>query len=205
MSSVQTLDHARAMGLKTYFTGKPCRRGHVAPRQTTNMTCTLCVLEMKKVAYALDPSKVKARAKKCRERDNEAYKARARKRWAARSLAERQEIRRSFNERLVTNPKRVAAAKAAVKASKAARRARKSAAEGSFTAQDVLSILAAQRGKCADCKVNVGQKYHADHIIPLALGGTNWPRNIQVLCASCNIRKGAKHPVSWAAELGRLL
>jgi hypothetical protein len=33
---------AKARGLKTYFTGKPCKRGHVAPRQTTNGSCREC-------------------------------------------------------------------------------------------------------------------------------------------------------------------
>jgi hypothetical protein len=33
---------AKAKGLKRYFTGKPCKHGHVAERQVSNATCVEC-------------------------------------------------------------------------------------------------------------------------------------------------------------------
>ena len=33
---------AKAKGLKRYFTGKPCKHGHVAERQVFNATCVKC-------------------------------------------------------------------------------------------------------------------------------------------------------------------
>ena len=33
---------AKAKGLKRYFTGKPCKHGHVAERQLFNATCVKC-------------------------------------------------------------------------------------------------------------------------------------------------------------------
>lgn len=30
------------LGLKTYFTGKPCAHGHVAPRSVSNKNCSEC-------------------------------------------------------------------------------------------------------------------------------------------------------------------
>jgi hypothetical protein len=33
---------AKAKGLHFYFTGKPCKHGHVAKRQVLNATCVEC-------------------------------------------------------------------------------------------------------------------------------------------------------------------
>lgn len=44
-----------------------------------------------------------------------------------------------------------------------------------------------------------------DHIMPLALGGTNTDDNIQLLCPTCNRSKHAKHPVDFMQQRGFLL
>lgn len=87
---------------------------------------------------------------------------------------------------------------------RARRRAREAGAEGSFTKENVLEIFNRQKGKCAECKINL-EKYHIDHVMPLSLGGSNWPTNLQILCKTCNQKKHAKHPIDWAQENGRLL
>lgn len=45
-------------------------------------------------------------------------------------------------------------------------------------------------GKCVRCGNT--EKLEFDHIIPVAKGGSNTERNIQLLCEACNRSKGAK-------------
>jgi hypothetical protein len=44
-------------------------------------------------------------------------------------------------------------------------------------------------GKCVKCGSR--EKLEFDHIIPRARGGSNTPRNIELLCESCNRAKSA--------------
>jgi hypothetical protein len=44
-------------------------------------------------------------------------------------------------------------------------------------------------GRCVRCGSK--QRLEFDHVIPVALGGANTARNLQLLCVSCNRSKGA--------------
>jgi len=56
---------------------------------------------------------------------------------------------------------------------------------------DDVKLLVWQRdgGKCVQCGSQSNLEY--DHVIPVAKGGSNTARNIQLLCESCNRAKGA--------------
>jgi hypothetical protein len=43
-------------------------------------------------------------------------------------------------------------------------------------------------GKCREC--GSSERLEFDHVIPLAMGGANTERNLQLLCEACNRRKG---------------
>jgi 5-methylcytosine-specific restriction endonuclease McrA len=101
------------------------------------------------------------------------------------------------------NPERV---RANMVVRKHRRRALERAVEGTHTAADIKALLVAQNHACTYCHIDLRKvKKHLDHILPLALGGTNDKTNLQWLCEPCNLSKGAKHPISYAQELGRLL
>jgi 5-methylcytosine-specific restriction endonuclease McrA len=56
--------------------------------------------------------------------------------------------------------------------------------------QDVMiAVSVRDHGKCVSCGTTTD--LHFDHKIPWSRGGTNSENNIQLMCGSCNRRKGA--------------
>jgi len=67
-------------------------------------------------------------------------------------------------------------------------------------------LLKSQKNKCINCLCELSKgNFHADHIMPLSLGGENTYKNLQILCITCNLKKNKKDPIIWAQQNGRLL
>ena len=80
------------------------------------------------------------------------------------------------------------------------RRRRLQGAAGTHDAKDVEVLYKKQSGRCAGCQCTLAAGYHVDHKNPVARGGSNWPRNLQLLCARCNHRKGAMNMREWTRK-----
>lgn len=85
------------------------------------------------------------------------------------------------------------------------RRAKKKANGGILSPDIVEKLMSLQRGKCACCRRVLRDDYDIDHIVPIALGGVNSDRNVQLLCVRCNRSKGAKRPEDFMQSRGMLL
>lgn len=86
------------------------------------------------------------------------------------------------------------------------RRARKREVGGNLSKGLAGKLFKLQRGKCAcGCGQHLGDDYHLDHIMPIALGGSNTDDNIQLLRQQCNNRKHSKHPIDFMQQRGFLL
>ena len=202
---------AKNSGVSFYFTGKPCKRGHVSHRYTGGV-CVDCAKErskteqFRKTQHAYyeknktahfessrswaqnNPEKRKEIVRKCdaKRKDKRAI-------WEAANRVLLLEKKREYHEKnkIALNARYALwkkKNKETVNATNANRRARGKGAEGKFSKSDILALLEKQNDACAICN-SVLVKYHVDHIKPLARGGSNWPSNLQILCPSCNSRK----------------
>lgn len=64
-----------------------------------------------------------------------------------------------------------------------------------FTREQRLLIYLKYDGKCASCGKECDQDdYHVDHIKPHSKGGATSIKNGQLLCPTCNLKKGNKTP-----------
>ncbi len=83
------------------------------------------------------------------------------------------------------------------KMARAIRKERKSDAFGTHTKDDILALWAIQNGECYFCgdplkPASEKKPFAVDHLVPLASGGNEWPRNIALLCRHCNQTKHSK-------------
>lgn len=82
------------------------------------------------------------------------------------------------------------------------RRARIAEVGGTHSGEDIAKIFDGQKGHCWWCTKKLGKKYHVDHRIPIAKGGSNGPENLVIACPKCNQYKGSRMP--WEMEIPRL-
>lgn len=180
---------ASRLGLKRFFEGAPCRNGHIAARRVSDLNCVVCSRE-------------------------------ARCRWAKKHPKTHADKNRSWNDKNRPKTRRACGDwkrknPDQVNALNNRRRARKISAAGSYTADDVRRIFKLQRERCARCGVLITlrkpgrhsrrRKASVDHIVPLERGGSNFPKNIQLLCHLCNSAKGVRDPIEDARRVGRLI
>lgn len=73
------------------------------------------------------------------------------------------------------------------------RRARIKGSGGYLSTTQWAAILDACGRRCLACgATEQTAKLTVDHVVPLAVGGSNDPANIQVLCMSCNVSKATR-------------
>lgn len=67
--NIVSRQEALSLGLKRYFTGKPCGRGHVAERYVSRPTCLACNLEDARARRVADPERARAASRRWRARN----------------------------------------------------------------------------------------------------------------------------------------
>lgn len=221
---------AIALGLKTYFTGRPCKRGHIALRGTSDCKCRECnrleiltrrsedreaarrvdrewknnnrarIRSNERARYAKNPEKHKSKTR--RQYWDNADLKRSKHRLYHYEIYKNPDVRKKAAERTREwTKKNPEKAKVNHRNGKAKRKN----IPGKHTAADIKEIARLQGYCCALCRQKLTGKHHVDHIIAVSRGGTNERRNLQLLCEPCNLAKGARDPIMHAQSLGFLL
>jgi len=252
---------AKAQGLKRYFTGKPCKNGHISERYTSGGHCVDCnnhlhrqwidkspenkrrnlecikkwhenhhrTPEQRRKQYQKHKKKILAHQKNCvknfTKEERKLYKKKAvenTKRWRVNNSekfrlqrknkwVKEQAIRDEEKRQYYEEHKEEIEAKKKVdreiqdqktkdnnsrwqkehpeknRLKSLAYLARKNGAEGSYSLEDWKYLCNKFDNRCLSCGKKIALT--VDHIQPLSKGGSNYNRNIQPLCQSCNSKK----------------
>lgn len=200
-----------------YYIGSICKRGHDGVRYSKTNHCVKCTLFRISTKEMIEYKKQYRRSKHGKDvanlynklyyqnnRENEITRSKKyQKEHPEKAKAQRQKhnkrIKAAILEWRKNNPHKC-------REHERNRRARILNAPGDHTHDQVSELLIAQDYKCVNCKCCLKtNKKHLDHIIPLSLGGGNDIKNLQWLCAKCNMSKHTKDPIEWAQQNGRLL
>lgn len=166
MPQLTSRQDALAAGAARYFTGLPCKHGHVAERTTANKTCLVCS---------------NASANKSKAKDRAKYTATS-VAWGRANPTKLAEYQRRRNAK---NPAHRNLLTANYRAAKDERCPDWLNDGEQFEMESVYQYCSALR--------RAGLDYHVDHIVPLrgdAVSGLHVPWNLQVLPGPENMSKG---------------
>lgn len=211
---------AKERGLSLYFTGKACKRGHVAPpRRTVNGACAWCSKADAKAWRSTDEYKAAQRARwkatakenwikwrrdyEARQRQTEKWKAGQRRRARQHYLENKEAYVARAKRWKKANPDVVKAChldydqrKPEVRYAVALRRrARKLQSEDRIRYSEIKALRVWQGNLCSYCwkPASTGNRVpELDHVEPIALGGAHSADNLVVCCRSCNAAKSDK-------------
>ena len=191
-----SLAEARAKGLKHYFTGKCCSKGHVAQRFTSTRACIDCARDATAKWKQDNPETEKSR--------QAAYCAKNRERRVASTKAWREansEYRKQYTldhykanrERILeAGRKRRAANRDKVAALAAAKRAEKDMRTPKWLTKQDFADIRKFYALAHELSQAYGFPWHVDHIIPLkgkTVSGLHVVDNLQVIPGSDNRKK----------------
>lgn len=78
---------------------------------------------------------------------------------------------------------------------------RRSQVSGGVSGPQIKAWLDQASKVCHWCGCDCSGRFHVDHIIPLSKGGPHELDNLAISCPPCNLRKNAKMPEQFLAEM----
>lgn len=105
-----TIEEARSRGLRWYFSGEPCKRGHTAERSVLKRDCRACAVERNKEKRLDNPELVRAKDREFHHRNRERRIKRLRETYAHSDSERKKALKKQATEWARANPQKRASA-----------------------------------------------------------------------------------------------
>lgn len=180
-----TLKAAKAAGLKRYFTGMPCKNGHVSERTVSSRACLKCTNARVKLFFQENKELVRTRKAVAQRnyRKNYPQKAReSRQAWAENNRAKDQSYKKKWQTENKGTVNYLTRKRQAAKIQRT---------PSWLTKEDLWLIKEAYELAALRTKM-FGFSWHVDHVLPLqgeTVSGLHVPNNLQVIPGKDNVRK----------------
>lgn len=174
---------AQSLGHSQFYTGKPCKYGHVCRRNTASGVCQMCAVIKVREWRKKNPQRKKDWSRLEYEKKKDEFKKKARD-WYRENTAQARDANRKWRKE---NPELF---REYIKINAQKRRAQKLKANFTVTIYEIRDLIKSQKELYVYCKEKTNLTI--DHIFPLSRGGIHHISNIQMLCGICNSSKGAK-------------
>ena len=180
---------AQRLGLKRFFTGEPCSRGHIAQRQTSSGSCLVCHKDRMRTKGA---AKAREAVREWRRRNPDFYKRlyAASEGERARSRAKRKSAEQSRRDTAKWRERHPARNAEVIRDSNAVRRA----CVPPWADREAIKAIYQE---CRRITRETGIEHHVDHIIPVRgrrVCGLHVPENLRIITARENLRKSNRLP-----------
>ena len=172
MNLPSTRKEAQLIQSKHFFTGVPCKHGHISKRFTSTKQCCECLSQRSKRAD------VKAKAKTYPSNQPDAQ-AKRNARWKSENtdkyLEYQRQYRRDNRGKMNSHSKNY-----------------KELKNGWVLSSIEKMMVENLYEDCRRISQETGVPHHIDHIIPLSKGGPHHPWNLRIITAEENLRKSNK-------------
>jgi 5-methylcytosine-specific restriction endonuclease McrA len=179
---------AKAAGETKYFTGKPCKHGHKAPRYVSSGSCEACLLLHKIEWQSANIEKVRASKRNWIKKHPERMRE-LQRRYHHANKARAQAKRRTYAKNKPHKFVEYASSRRAAKLNRTPK-----------WLDDVQRQQIAEMYECAkELSVMTGESWEVDHIVPMqgeCVSGLHVPWNLQLMPKSLNSAKKNK----WKVE-----
>jgi 5-methylcytosine-specific restriction endonuclease McrA len=204
-----------------FFTGIPCKNGHIDKIGVKRWNCYQCTRDYKKLQREKNPDIIKAQKKESYKRNFEKIAKKAKENYhlvkEERSLYLKDYYQKNKehlkekatkyfheNKESVYKYKKVwSKTEKGINNTRAVKITRRNA--GSIKASDIKLLKERAKNKCYWCNCDISKGFHIDHYNPIYLGGKSNIDNLVLSCPKCNISKNKKNPYEFAITKGKLL